>query len=339
MKKPKRQFKQLSIEEREYIHVQLQAGVSLRQIGRELDRPHSTLSRELRRNYPPLRERYTPRLAQERAKEMTVRRGQRPRLKSQFIRTYVETKLKEDWSPEQISGRLPNDHPNYSISTEAIYLYIYSRCERDGYGVHVDGEDLRVYLRRKHRRRNRKKVPFPSEKGSIRNRVSIEKRPKYIEKRKQLGHWEGDSIVSRQSKAGLNTLVERATGLVKISKLGNLTAAETQRAVTARLLPLLPSFRRTLTTDNGHENANHELVRKEVNMQWFFCHAYSSHERGTNENTNGLIRQYFPKKTDFATVSEEAIQFVEERLNNRPRKRLKFKTPNEVFSSRGALDC
>jgi len=332
MQQPNRQFKQLSIEEREYIQAQLQTGSSLRQIGRELGRPHSTLSRELRRNYPPQRERYTPRLAQARAQTMTIRRGQRPRLKKQFIRQYVEEKLKEDWSPEQISGRLKEDHPPYSISPEAIYLYIYSHCERHGWGIQVKGEDLRVYLRRKHKRRNRKNVPFPSEKGNIRNRLSIEKRPTYIEKRKQVGHWEGDSMVSRQSRAALNTLVERVTGLVKISKLHNLTALETQRAVTTRLSALPPGLRRTLTTDNGHENAGHEAVGKEVNLVWYFCHAYASHERGTNENTNGLIRQYFPKRTDFATVSATDIQFVEDRLNNRPRKRLKFKTPNEVFN-------
>ena len=139
-------------------------------------------------------------------------------------------------------------------------------------------------------------------------------------------------MVSRHSRAGLNTLVERATGLVKISKLTNLSAGETQRAVTARLLPLPAGLRRTLTTDNGKENGNHELVGKEVNLQWYFCHPYASHERGTNENTNGLIRQYFPKGTDFATVNAADIQFVADRLNNRPRKRLKYKTPNEAFT-------
>ena len=202
------------------------------------------------------------------SRSLKILSWQRPRLKNQFTRDYVEAKLKQDWSPEQISGRLQADHPPHCISPEAIYLYIYSRCERDGYGVKVTGEDLRVYLRRKHKRRNRKQVPFPSERGRIPNRVSIEKRPTYIEKRKQAGHWEGDSMVSRHSRAGLNTLVERATGLVKISKLTNLSAGETQRAVTARLLPLPAGLRRTLTTDNGKENGNHELVGKEVNLQW-----------------------------------------------------------------------
>lgn len=146
-------------------------------------------------------------------------------------------------------------------------------------------------------------------------------------------------MVSRRSKVALNTLVERATGLVRITQLKNLTGEETKQAVMKRLLPLPSLARRTLTTDNGHENAGHETVSKEVRVKWYFCHPYSSWERGTNENTNGLIRQYFPKKTDFATVKTDEIQFVEDRLNNRPRKRLKYKTPNEVFNSRVALKC
>lgn len=332
MKQPKRQFQQLSIEERELIKELLSDGCSLREIGRQLDRPHTTIARELQKRSSPVTRHYTPRLAQEKVHAMAVARGERERLKHPLIREYVEEKLRALWSPEQIAGRLPLEHPGYTVNPEAIYLYIYSRCEREGWGMHVKNEDLRIYLRRKHRRRNRKKAPFAVEKGNIRNRLSIEKRPKYIEKRKQLGHWEGDSMVSRKSNVALNTLVERATGVVKISKLKNLTGEETKRAVIERLLSLPSSARRTLTTDNGHENAGHAVVAKEVNIDWYFCHAYASHERGTNENTNGLIRQYFPKRTDFATVSEETIAFVEDQLNNRPRKRYKYLTPNEVFT-------
>lgn len=332
MKQEKRQFEQLTIEDREAIKDLLRDGCSLREIGRRLGRPHTTISRELKAHGSAITHIYTPHLAQARTEEMRYGRGQRPRLKNQFIREYVESKLRLLWSPEQISGRLSKDHPSHSISTETIYLYIYSRCERDGYGMHVKGEDLRTYLRRKHRRRNRKKVPWKPDRGVIGNRMSIEKRPQYIERRRQVGHWEGDSMVSRKSRAGLNTLVERATGLVKITKLNNLTGIETEQAVIRRLLSVSVKARRTVTTDNGHENANHQNVAKEVNIAWYFCHAYSSHERGTNENTNGLIRQYFPKRTDFATVTESEVQFVEDQLNNRPRKRYQYLTPNEVFT-------
>lgn len=331
-----RHFKQLSLEERETIQHLRWEKHSLRTIATTLGRNVSTISRELATHQKA--HRYHPRLAQERTQEMRQQRGKRARLKDPRIREYVEEKLRvEQWSPEQISGRLPLDHPDLSTNHESIYLYIYSRCERDGWGSTVQGEDLRPYLRRKHKRRNRKYRLWPDERGCIRNRVGIEERPQYIEKRKQLGHWEGDSMVSRKSLAALNTLVERATGLLKMRKLKDLTAAETHTAVVAQLAPVPTSARRTLTSDNGHENGDHEQTAKEVNIRWYFCHAYASHERGTNENTNGLIRQYFPKGTDFATVSDEAIAVVEERLNNRPRKRLKYKTPKEVFTHRVAL--
>lgn len=331
-----RQFTQLSLEERETIQQLRWEKQSLRTIAKTLGRNVSTISRELATHQKAYQ--YHPRLAQERTQEMRRQRGQRSRLKNPQIRAYVEEKLRdEQWSPEQIAGRLSLDHPGFATNHESIYLYIYSRCERAGHGLKVQGEDLRPYLRRAYKRRRRKHPPFADMRGRIQGRVGIEERPKYIEKRKQLGHWEGDSVVSRQSLVALNTLVERATGLVKIRKLKNLTAAETHAAVVAQLTPLPASARRTLTTDNGHENGDHITTAKGVNLRWYFCHAYASHERGTNENTNGLIRQYFPKGTDFATVSDEVVAVVEERLNNRPRKRLKYKTPNEVFNQRVAL--
>jgi IS30 family transposase len=335
--KTKRHFTQLSIEEREEIQVLLAEGYSRRAIAERLGRNHSSIVRELQKSRSFITKRYTPRLAQERTHLMRQARGRRTRLKNKRIRTYVEEKLRLKWSPEQIAGRLPRDHPRQHISHEAIYQYIYSRVEREGWGVKVRGEDLRPYLRRSHKRRRRKNVPYPSKQGQIRNRTSIEQRPQYIEKRRQLGHWEGDSMVSKQSSAGLNSLVERATGFTKLKKLGDGGAVATTTAVTQQLAPLPEHLRRTLTTDNGKENANHEVITAHLKMRWYFCHAYASHERGTNENTNGLVRDYFPKKTDFALIPDERIQDVEDLLNDRPRKRLKYKTPREVFTHRGAL--
>lgn len=332
-----RHYHQLSIEEREEIQALLADGYSRRAIGERLGRSHSSIVRELQKNRSPTIGRYTPRLAQERTQLMRQARGQRQRLKERLIRDYVEEKLRIRWSPEQIAGRLPRDHPGHHISHEAVYQYIYSRVEREGWGVKVRGEDLRPYLRRSHRRRSRKNVPFPSQQGRIRNRTSIEERPAYIEKRRQVGHWEGDSMVSSQSPAGLNTLVERATGFSKVQKVADGGAAATSQAVTHQLALLPPHLRRTLTTDNGKEHSGHEGVTAELGVRWYFCHAYASHERGTNENTNGLIRDYFPKKTDFALITDERIQEVEDLLNDRPRKRLKYKTPREVFTQRGAV--
>jgi IS30 family transposase len=162
--------------------------------------------------------------------------------------------------------------------------------------------------------------------------LSIDDRPKEIEERKIVGHWETDSVVSRQSSVGLNTLVERKTGLVFISKIENSKAQTTKNTIVNRLSCISPEFRQTVTSDNGHENFAYDEVQTELSIYWYFAHPYHSWERGTNENTNGLIRWYFPKGTDFATISDESIKAVETALNNRPRKRLGWKTPLEAFN-------
>ena len=331
-------YQQLSIEEREKIHLGLWQGKSIRQIAFEIKRSPSTISRELRRNFPRHRMAYTPRLAQERAQKTIKRRGQRPRLKSLIVRDYVKDKLvNEDWSPEQIAGTLPFDHPGQTVSPEAIYQYVYSQYTRQGYG-HCIGENLRIYLKRRHKVRKRKIIPFKEERG-IKNRVSIDERPLIVDQRIEPGHWEGDSIVSRKSPTGLNTLVERVSGLVKISKINNGTGIETATAVIHSLKNIPESMKKSLTVDNGSENAGHQEITNSLSMAVYFAHPYHSWERGTNENTNGLIRYYFPKGTDFATIPNEQVKEVETRLNTRPRKRLGYRTPQEVFNNCVALKC
>ncbi|MBU0707786.1 IS30 family transposase [Patescibacteria group bacterium] len=281
--------------------------------------------------------RSAPRLAHERAKTTIKQRGQRPRLKEQSIRDYVKEGLQTNhWSPEQIAGTLPQKILGTTVSHEAIYQYIYSQYTRGGYGVLV-GENLRIYLKRKHKVRKRKEVHFKVEKGAIKDRVLIDQRPVVVDLRVESGHWEGDSVVSKKSKVGLNTIVERVSGLVKISKIVNRTSRETQRVITKRLQRVPSYLRKTMTLDNGSENAKHKEITKQLNMPIYFAHPYHSWERGCNENTNGLIRYYFPKGTDFATISNEEIQTIERRLNNRPRKRLDYKTPQQVFNHCVAL--
>jgi len=334
-----KKYLQLSIKEREAIQLGLWGKKSIRLIATELDRAPSSISRELKRNYPKQYERYAPRLAHERAQTTIRRRGQRPRLKNQIIRDYTINKLKEeDYSPEQIAGTLPIEHPGYSISPEAIYEFIYAQYQRGGWGRCV-GEDLRIYLKRRHKVRKVKFVPFKEEKGPIKNRVFIDKRPLEVNLRSAPGHWEGDSMVSRKSLTGLNTLVERVTGFVCISKIQNTTAEETTLTVIRRLKCLPNELRKTITVDNGHENAGHQDITKKIKTKVFFAHPYHSWERGTNENTNGLIRWYLPKGTDFAIVDEERIKDIENRLNNRPRKRLGWRTPQQVFNQCVALEC
>jgi len=329
-------YKHLSILEREKIQAMLWEKRSVREIAKVINRSPSSVSREINKNIP-LKRSYRPRLAEERAQEKRKSRGRKLRLKNGFIRKYVVTYLKIGYSPEQIAGRLHKDHPNESISHEAIYQYIYNHVYREGRGLlKPHHHDLRVYLKRRHKRRAQKGTRTVQRifkpKGP-----SIDERPKEVERRKVVGHWEGDSMVSRQSSVRLNTLVERKTGLVFITKVENGKAQETKDVVVSRLNILPKQFRRTLTVDNGSENFEYRALMEELDILCFFAHPYHSWERGTNENTNGLIRWYFPKGTDFATISDESIKAVEDALNNRPRKRLGWRTPLEAFNESVAL--
>ena len=328
-------YQQLTVSEREKIQEGLWAKKSLRSIAEDIGRPVSTISREIKRNKPPERNLYTPRLAEERAKEKRKERGRHDRLKNQTIREYVIAKLKDGYSPEQISGRLSLEQPEWKISHEAIYQYIYAQFYREGNGRCLT-ENLRIYLKRGHRHRTakgmRKGQRIFKPKG-----ISIDDRPKSVEERKVVGHWEGDSIVSRKSPYALNTIVERKTGLVFITRLKDHTAKETSVSVIERLGSLPLKFRMTLTLDNGTENSDYETITNTLGTVCYYAHPYHSWERGTNENTNGLIRWYLPKGTDFATITDEEIVAVETALNNRPRKRLGWKTPLEAFNESVAV--
>ncbi len=302
-------------------------GHTLRTIARRLGRSHTTLGRELARNGTPVTGKYSPRLARLRALEKRKERGRKERLKSPELRQYVVGQLKAGWSPEQISHTAPE-----RISHEAIYQYVYAQVHRNGYGLLKPGkEDLRPFLARRHKRRQphggRKARRVLKPKGP-----SIEERPKIVERRTRLGDWEGDSIESKNHEPGLNSLVDRRTGLLLLSKLPAKTAAATTRVVAQRLRSL-PA--RTLTLDNGSENQYWAEVEQRTGARVYFAHPYSSWERGTNENTNGLVRRFFPKGTDFRLVSDAEVAAVEYALNTRPRKRLGWKTPLEAWG--GAL--
>lgn len=325
-------YRQLNIEERESIQRGLWEGKSLRGIALGLGRSPATISRELRRNCPKGVRRYTPRMAQEKAQKRIMTRGKRPRLKHPFIRAYVHDRLEQGYSPEQVAGRLSVEFRLYRISHEAIYQYIYAQYHRGGYGT-CTGIDLRAYLRRRHKVRHPKKIPYVIEKGALRERISIDLRPDEVDERDIPGHWEGDSVVSKKSLVRLNTLVERTSGLVCISKIANGSGKETTRAVIRRLRRIPRRLRKTLTVDNGFENAGHKDISGSLGTDVYFAHPYHSWERGSNENTNGLIRWYLPKGTDFATIPETVISEIEYRLNTRPRKRLDWQTPLEVFHS------
>ena len=322
-------YKHLTIEEREEIQLRLLNSESLRAIAARLGRSHTSLSRELRKNQTPVRERYTPRLADIRAQEQRKSRGRIERLKTPELRAYVVTMLKEGWSPEQIANTAPEP-----ISHEAIYQYVYAQVHRRGYGLVKPGkEDLRPYLARRHKRRA--KMGMRKGRRVLRpHGRSIEIRPMVANKRSRIGEWEGDSIESKNHGPGLNSLVDRKSGLLLLSKLSGKSASDTRAAVAARLRGL-PAH--TLTLDNGSENLKWPEMEQVITADIYFAHPYCSGERGTNENTNGLVRRYFPKGTDFREVSDEEIAQVEYALNTRPRKRLGYKTPLAVFNEGGAL--
>lgn len=303
---------------------------SLGDIAQALGRSKSTISRELRRNASPAYTLYLSHRAHDRAEGRRQRASRRRRLKDDRIAAYVTVQLQEGWAPEQIAGRIALDHPGLSISHEAIYQYIY----------HPDTEDrldLIRCLRRAHRKRKTKSIGRKERKTKIPNRVPIDLRPPAVDNRRWFGHWEGDSLVSRKSPVALNSLVERKSRLLLLTKLERKTAEATFQAVTSRLKDLPKRARRTLTLDNGTENAKHEAITATIGIKCFFAHPYASWERGTNESVNGLIRWYLPKGTDFRMISEEHIARIESLINNRPRKCLGFKTPIEVAASCVAL--
>lgn len=328
-------YSHLTIEEREKIQEMIWQGKSIRAMSKELGRSHTSISREIKRHNPEERKRYKPRLAQTRAVERKKYRGRRERLKNQVVRAYVKEKLKQGYSPEQIAGCIEKDIGE-TISHKAIYQYIYAQIHRNGWGYIRPGhEDLRIYLKRR-RKRRMKKGMRKSQRIWRPKGKSIDSRPKIVDKRTRIGDWEGDSVVSRKSKVALNTLVERKTGLVFITRIKDGTAASTEEAVTKRLGMVPSPLRHTLTVDNGSENGCTAEIEKALGIQCYNAHPYSSWERGTNENTNGLIRWYLPKGTDFATITDEEIMRIEHELNTRPRKRLGWKTPLQAWS--GALE-
>lgn len=331
-------YTHFSVEERETIQRLLWEGYSIRSISQQLHRSHSSVSREINKNIPPQHRRYTPRLAHERAIQKRKSRGRADRLKDPDLRQYVVAQLKDGYSPEQIAGT-SKKKVGVSISHEAIYQYIYAQIHAQGHGYVKPGkEDLRGYLKRRHKRR----AKHGMRKGQ---RVfkpkapSIETRPKVVAAKSRFGDWEGDTIESKGRKTGLNSLLERKSGFLMLSKLPDKTADTTSRIMSERLKSLPKRLRRTLTTDNGSEMQNWKATEAATGVKVYFAHPYSSFERGANENVNGLVRWYFPKGTDFALVSEEEIRQVEYALNTRPRKRLGWKTPLEVLARSGALTC
>ncbi len=320
-------YKHLSILEREKLQKLLWQKKSIRYIAEVLGRSPSSISRELKRNFPKERNVYTPRLANERAVFKRTQRGREERLKNDVIRNYVISHLKLGWSPEQIAGMIKKDKVG-SISHEAIYQYVYHQIHRDGWGyVKPSKEDFRPYLRRKQKRRTHHGLRKTTKLERISGK-SIDIRPHVVETRRRVGDWEGDTVESCDHKPGINTIVDRKSGYVLITKVKDKTSVSTVEAM--KRLTSFPCY--TITLDNGSENTNWKDMEDTLQASIYYAHPYHSWERGTNENTNGLIREYFPKGTDFTQIPDEEIAKVEYILNTRPRKRLNWSTPLQVMS-------
>lgn len=349
--------KKITQTERELLSQWRNEGVAKKEIAKRLGRDIRTIQRELIRNktrvvigknewqmiYEPV---HAQAVAVERKQHAFL--AKEP-LKNKKIYAYVLKHLGMSWSPEQIAGRLtkvnhPND-PSWHICMETIYQFIYkdkTDQTKQGQLQEMDGRKKKIkiavtvtdnsrplyeYLRRKQKRR-RKIGGRKSQRVRIPDRVSIHDKPKIVVKRKQFGHWEGDSIVGDKHASGLHTEYERVSSMTRFERLNRITAEQAAKAAQKIFSPLPKKARRSTTLDNGSEHTNHT----EFGLPTYFADPYSSWQRGGNENCNLWIRYYFPKGTDFSTITDEELKDVEQELNNRPRKRLNFKTPQEVFT-------
>lgn len=320
-------YSKLSKSERVLIAKWRGKGFSNKKVAKLLGRSCSTIGREINRNkfkgwvYEPL---HAQSLFE---KRKLLAWGAKKPLKNGDIYSYVMDNLRSGWSPEVISGRLREqehkDEPDWQICSETIYHFIYSNKNKY--------KKLWEYLRRKQVRR-RKKGGRKVARVRIPDRVSIHDRPTTIDQRIEVGHWEGDSIVGKNHLSGLHTEYERVTSLIKFERLWAITADETIKAQLKIFGELPVHLRKSDTLDNGSEMVKHKELKDKLGMDTYFADPYSSYQRGGNENGNLWIRYYFPKRTDFSTISDEELKDVEKELNNRPRKRLEYRTPMEVFN-------
>jgi IS30 family transposase len=308
-------YTQLTQEERYQIYALMKAGTKQTVIAEILGRDKSTISREVRRNRG-LRG-YRPKQAQRLAIERRQAKAH-PHINS-VAWALVERLLREEWSPEQISDWLEAERAVH-ISHEWIYQYVLQGKSKGG--------DLYRHLRCQKQRR--KRYGSYSRRGQLVNRVSIDKRPAVVDIRSRIGDWELDTIIGKGHKQAIVSLVERKSRLTLIHKVERKTAGNVTKAIIHLLKPIAHRVH-TMTSDNGKEFAGHETIAKTLEAKFYFAHPYASWERGLNENTNGLIRQYFPKGLSFTTITQDEINRVMDKLNNRPRKCLGIKTPNQVF--------
>ncbi|MGI5826030.1 MAG: IS30 family transposase [Patescibacteria group bacterium] len=311
------QYKQLTAAARGAIEVLLQENYTQSKIAEKLGVDPGTVSREIKRGSTP--NGYFASVAQERHLSLREKCRKKKKLDYSKRQKYLTRKLQLGWSPEQISGRLKLEESELYICKETIYEYIYE-------DPWAKKETLYQYLR--YGRKKRKKQTGRSvQRSKIPNRVSIHERPEIVGQREEYGHGEGDSVIFK-NKMAINTINELKTGVVRFTKLDRKTANQTAQAMIRRIRELRL---KTCTVDNGSEFTNHEQVTQETKTRIYFADPYSSWQRGSNENTNMLLRGYLPKRADISDLTQEELDDIAQELNNRPRKRLGYQTPNEVY--------
>ena len=313
--------------ERGKIELMVKQGNSHQQIAHELGFHRTSILRELRRN--GTKERYEAEKAQERYSERRKACCQKAKLAADtLLRDYVADKLAlEQWTPELVAGRLPLDYPGdgqMRVCHESIYQAIYT----DGEYLDMLRQELPQARPKRRKRGQGKRRRGPS----IQNRVDISERPAIVDNREEIGHWEGDTVVGKNQDGFAVTLVERASRRLAAAKTQTKAALEVQRAVIEALQDYPVSWVKTITFDNGTEFAGHQAIANGLGVSVYFAAPYSAYQRGSNEQVNGLIRRYLPKGTPFRDVTHEQLDEIVEKINNRPRKCLGYRTPNEVFN-------
>lgn len=308
-----KKYRQLTLGQRYQIWTGLRLGLRQKEIAIEVGVDKSSISRELKRNWSEGR--YRPFFAMCKAYERRKEKG-KPRILEQRW-AEIEGEIREEWSPDQISGRR-RSRGQYPVSHERIYQHIY----QDKAG----GGDLHTYLRC--RKKRRKRYGSYAKRGFRHKQISIDERPLIVAEKSRIGDLEVDTIIGLGRHQAIVTIVDRKSKLLRMKKVNQKTGTLVRQAICNKLNGLTVH---TLTSDNGTEFSEHQMIARNLKADFYFCHPYSSWERGVNENTNGLIRQFFPKHMKFDTITDEHVKQVEDKLNNRPRKSLGYQTPNEVY--------
>ena len=317
-------YRHFTSDERDALQVLLDKELEVALVARILGKHNSSIYREIERNQE--RGVYLSRYADKASKTRRERSKPCPKRDNAKLMETIESRIREDHSPEQIAGRLKLEHPDdptLQVSPETIYQHLYAK-------IRSGSEDLRSHLRQ-NRKKRRRRLSGKNRRGIIPNRHFIDERPAIVEEKTRIGDWEGDTVEGMAKKGYVATFVDRASKYLIAFPLRHKTAMDL-RWETCRAFSLLPAeLRKTITVDNGKEFAEHKILARVLSVQVYFAHPYHSWERGLNEHTNGLLRQYLPKGLSLDKLSRKQLALYVDRINNRPRKSLGYRTPREVF--------